>query len=66
MTPTKTNNIITDKDGKQDKTTKNTGYNWDFNDKEISLDEIEKLSDTLNLDKKLIMNNIKKDKSCHL
>jgi len=29
----------------------------DFNDKDISLDEIERLSNALNLDKKIIMNN---------
>jgi len=36
----------------------------DFNDTDISLDEIEKLSKVLNLDKELIMNNTKKDKPC--
>ena len=38
----------------------------DFNDEEVSLDEVERLSKALNLDTKLIMNNIKKDKPCHL
>ena len=34
----------------------------DFNDEDISLDEIEKLSNALDLDKKIIMNNKKLNK----
>ena len=36
----------------------------DFNDTDVSLDEVERLSKALNLDKELIMNNTKKDKPC--